>query len=907
MTNRNIERKLEKVMDIYRVGKKRLVEGGRDNDQVVKEYKELVQKKDKLFEVATSCPKQKEDCELKWGVKMGEKEKIYLEDQRGARKMECDMGVDPVWFRARMKDQRLREKGDADYAAKRDEQNRGKSFEEIEQMMRDDGEIPMDPPSDLDSAPSTPVKSSVRPAPADVPVCPAAGDVPVCPAPGDVPACPAPADDPVCPAPSAVPSLGTKKRRLYKEIEDNTDDPMPFKFKHIRDSERKVRDDFYQTCADLHGHGFGADECSSAVIIVANGMFGRNWRRFSDDKDMFDKDTAPGKKQVVESLSKIEAHSLSLMVNHVTTEKDGGRMITFASDSTTRRGVGQFQGQGLHIGTDSAFPLPLLSIHNETREDIADQLGMGLEILSICSGEPVEILASKVDTLLTDSVEHNKGVNEILAQLYDLDNTPGQIFCGTHTVLGFSDKMDKMVSKIETNMKLETVIAKFMIAIDLDSKHHSLASQALDMCLKLVAPEYVQKPWNYYKQYRCYLENKEVEFSLFSYKDHRFGCLSRAAAVLLHNYEHLSSFLDENPQISNKLACGVRELLNLPYLKVIFCAFASLGVQLIEPFYARTIQQGTTHSSLTTFYKELYSSLSKKSVCPDFLNFSHPAFPGVSQRLFDGVKESYGETVLKSVVKVAQEQEDDVTLLINHMLPELGNTLAKQRRDYGLDPDIYPAQYPVEEQASMIDDTPTNNMDMERLMGKADQRLKKFQTLNATSRSIVLQKTKQLRINHGSVNTFRSFRKQVEARRQLELKWNKKQEERFKTDADKKQEVSLVKERKRLNMLEELKSYKGPFTNSDEVQLYLDDPDVDIKDKQKRLKKEVQFARDSSTTLPKVSPIFKIQVTMKDKKRRDKTAIEFGDALKVYLGKKEERIQLDYSAFKESLRQIALL
>ena len=54
------------------------------------------------------------------------------------------------------------------------------------------------------------------------------------------------------------------------------------------------------------------------------------------------------------------------------------------------------------------------------------------------------------------------------------------------------------------------------------------------------------------------------------------------------------------------------------------------------------------------------------------------------------------------------------------------------------------------------------------------------------------------------------------------------------------------------------------------------------KDKQKRMKKEIQFARDSSTTLPKVSPIFKIQVIGKVKKRKDKTAAEFGEALKVY-------------------------
>ena len=868
---RTIERKVDKLMQTYINGKARLLEG-RENDQVVKEYKELILEKDKLFNVATSSPEQKKVCEELWGVKIRKKEKVYLADQQGPRRMECDLGVDPVWFRAKMKDQRLREASDADYVSRREQQRRGKNFDEIEQMMRDDGEIPSEPPSEPDSANSTPVKlpaNSVEQTTVENPV--------------------------------------TKKKRLYMEIEEEDSDPMPQQFQHIRDSERMVKNEFYQTCADLAGYGLGADECSRAVVEVGNGMFGRKWKHNMDDSQTYDKDTAPGKKHIVESLSKIEAHSLSLMADLVTQGKEDGRMVTLASDSTTRKGVGQFQGQGIHIGNGSAFPLPLLSISSETREDIAEQLGMGLQILSICSGEPVDSLAGKLDTLLTDSVEHNKGVNEILAKLYDLDTAPGQIFCGTHTVLGFSDKMDKMVSFIETKMKLETVLAKFMVAIDLDSKHHSLASQALDMCLKLVAPEYVQKPWNYYKQYCCYLQSKEVEISLFSYKDHRFGCLSRAAAVLLHNYDHLSSFLDDNPQISNKLACGVRELLGLPYLKVIFCVYASLGIQLIEPFYARTIQQGQTHTTLQKFYKGLYSSLSTEAVSADFFSFSQPAFPGVSENLLKGVKESYGLTVLQSVVLVAQEQEDDVLLLINYILPELGCTLAKQRRDYGLDTELYPVQFPVEDQASVIDDTPTNNMDMERLMGKADQRLKKYQTLSATSRSIVLQKTQQLRANHGSSSKFRSFGPQVEARRQLELTWNKKQEEKFKTDSQKKQEVSLVKERKRLNLLEDLKASNGPFTNSDEVQLYLDDPLIDMKEKQRRFKREVQFARDSSTTLPKVSPIFKIQVTGPDKKRRDKTASEFGEALKVYLGKRKDRLELKFSAFKESLRQVAVV
>ena len=76
----------------------------------------------------------------------------------------------------------------------------------------------------------------------------------------------------------------------------------------------------------------------------------------------------------------------------------------------------------------TALPLPLLPICGETREDIASQLGMGLEILSAVSGVEVEVLASKVDVLLTDTTEHNKEVNVILQELYQLDKPAGQIF-----------------------------------------------------------------------------------------------------------------------------------------------------------------------------------------------------------------------------------------------------------------------------------------------------------------------------------------------------------------------------------------------------------------------------------------------------------------------------------------------
>ena len=62
------------------------------------------------------------------------------------------------------------------------------------------------------------------------------------------------------------------------------------------------------------------------------------------------------------------------------------------------------------------------------------------------------------------------------------------------------------MTKVKLNMGLPKLFSKFMCSMELDSKNRSLAGQALDMMLRLVAPEYRHKSWNYYGQFTTYLE-----------------------------------------------------------------------------------------------------------------------------------------------------------------------------------------------------------------------------------------------------------------------------------------------------------------------------------------------------------------------------------------------------------------
>ena len=83
--------------------------------------------------------------------------------------------------------------------------------------------------------------------------------------------------------------------------------------------------------------------------------------------------------------------------------------------------------------------------------------------------------------------------------------------------------------------------------------------------------------------------------------------------------------------------------------------------------------------------------------------------------------------------------------------------------------------------------------------------------------------------------------------------------EKFSKGLDEKMSIGEKKEDDRLAMLEQLKKDGVPFTSSTQVMEFYNDSTLEEKVKVKRLK------MDSSTTLPKTDPLFRIQVTQPNK------------------------------------------
>ena len=141
--------------------------------------------------------------------------------------MECDRQVDPVWYYATMRRERQKQR-EEEYRKQREEQFRFKDLEEITEILTAE----MGGVSSSDVSPETPEKSSSQ---------------------------------------VSTGLHSRKKRKLFVEGERDDNDVSPH-MSHIRDSERKVRDQFYLTVSALSGRGLSLNECCHAVVEVGNAM-----------------------------------------------------------------------------------------------------------------------------------------------------------------------------------------------------------------------------------------------------------------------------------------------------------------------------------------------------------------------------------------------------------------------------------------------------------------------------------------------------------------------------------------------------------------------------------------------------------------------------------------------------------
>ena len=698
------------------------------------------------------------------------------------------------------------------------------------------------------------------------------------------------------------------KRTRLTEIKE--EDPLPRELRHIRTgvAGMTVRDKIYEAIGVLDGYGFSQRNIEIAITTVGNVLFGRNWKMSNETKNGGDLlDTMPSPAAVSKMMKNIQVGTLKLAAQRVSEAKTDGAVISFATDSTTRKGVGKFAPNGLHINKEEYIPLLTLPIASETRENNAEAVVTSFDLLAVGSSCSKEDLYRNVDVHLTDSTAHNHGVTEIVAHKLDREVPAGELFCTTHTVLGFDNAMTKVIKKLEENLDAHKLSQNFLVDISIDNKD-TVVTSAISWTMSLFGPEKSHKPWNVYERFKTFMTRKNRKVCLVPLKDYRFGCLSMCSAVFLHHYEDFKEFLTEFSDVTNKLACLVRDALNLPHLLTVLVVFACFGIHVISPFHSKSIATSTTHSNFQEFCSSLHSSLMTCNIDETFFDLSVPFYNAVSTGTLDSVLSRYNQksAVSESVMQMSEQFTSECIVLANSIRQALAETLKRQRggaydfADTSNETSVFnQLANPLD-----IDKTPIHNMKMERECGDVDRRLKvKGSHLQNVARGSFLHQTSHLRKMYNTP-VFRNIGDEVRQFDGILGKWKARQADIQALMQSRKEEENLRIECRKLEMLEYLKIQGGPFTNATQIEQYMSNPDISEKEKQKRMKKEMFYAKNSCTSLPKHHSVFKVLQAGADGKRRMLTATQFAENLKRLFSKANSNRALSVEDFQAAIQKL---
>ena len=152
-------------------------------------------------------------------------------------------------------------------------------------------------------------------------------------------------------------------------------------------------------------------------------------------------------------------------------------------------------------------------------------------------------------------------------------------------------------------------------------------------------------------------------------------------------------------------------------------------------------------------------------------------------------------------------------------MPSLQKVISHQRREYGCSNDA--TEYPILEQADNVDDIPIHNLAMESYCRTDAVFIEKFGTVEAASRRKILKETQKLVNDSPTDKHLSMYNEKLRKIKLLKFNWKKRQEELHQQGLSEKAAQLLQKESSKNKILRNLKEDGGPFTRTEEIELYV--------------------------------------------------------------------------------------
>ena len=306
------------------------------------------------------------------------------------------------------------------------------------------------------------------------------------------------------------------------------------------------------------------------------------------------------------------------------------------------------------VGKNLQLSLPVHKLEFETADDVANVFKLNYDWMAVLTGHEAKDVYQSTHAFMTDSASEMGTFQPLLQEKLLSDHQPFGLKCVQHTVTGYTETMLKAISGLEQEIGPE----KLYGTANCHDKSNVTKETIVAVC-KLISPQYQNKPYSMRPEFEVMLsENGGLKKNdSFSFRNHRFGCLSKAAAMILYHLDDVVHLCD-HVESRNDLIIFIRTMLDCEFVKHVIIALSLVGLHLIEPF--TELVSTSNHLELQVAFKSLFKDLQKSGqVANGVFNFSKAAIPSLQSLLEKVIEKNVYPNHWLDVLQVQIDSLDD--------------------------------------------------------------------------------------------------------------------------------------------------------------------------------------------------------------------------------------------------------
>ena len=494
--------------------------------------------------------------------------------------------------------------------------------------------------------------------------------------------------------------------------------------------------------------------------------------------------------------------------------------------------------------------------------------------LATASATDIDTVWRQISAVLSDLCSVNKNLSREIQGIIGSEWRPGQVFCNLHYTLAIAQGIKSVMAKYQSKIGPEKLFPK-TVGFEMDLEGQLVVMQVLDCWMRLTSVRWHVKPWNRYKQFTDFAENRGFRNVGHMIHANRFGKFEKRCAGGLYLADVWIEWLTFHTEVRNQLACYLRAVLCImDQCKFLWAGAALIGLHVTCPYMSMLLDHKVSPRKLLTILPQLYRDLKEypESLCqvqacaipalkPYFLN------PTVRRT------SPYGVDVTRCLNDYLNDCDKQIMgIYLKTICNSLAIILKRQRgNQYGFGDDINSEELVTKNLTDELldDEDITTTKPIENLFGNLDRELKKVGSkgFKKAADDLIIRSSKDL-------ITPKSFqwRKKVNRIKAAELKildmeFSNNQAELAKMNVDKSDVTLLTHQNKILQCISSCKEkHGGPLTTEEDVVTLVNKLGGDDKALNSALNLEIRLRRLTFDKVKSTCPLFRVkQLTTADK------------------------------------------